>query len=432
MSIEASQAKRAQQSELSDLQQDYSKKKKQLIENEEARLKDIQSSYTERRAQIQEQSQAAINHIQKKQTEEIAQAKEDRQKSAERGIEQTKKIDEVYTKKMNDTQRVREKQMAEIKLNQNEQINSTKQKNESNIEKLRTEGQIEYKKAQDRFHREKEKQRESQELQMAQQRQTNEITLKRELEKGRSTQEKVQSENDKEIFLVEKRLQDSVKEKKELNQNQIQRLDNDFEKSYKKQQAQWTNKEDRLSKDYNQRLQEQKVNFEDQKKLQKKHFDSIYEKTDKANRTQLQIQAKNFAKELAQLKGKFIADTQKYDGKEDDPFYKVQNRGSSLSETPNYYILEAYVPEHEKEKIQVVVHKDKASVSGQRAFKDNMVDEDGKKLSTQSFQSFREEFAFDQPVLTEGMGRERSGDYIIFTIPKMASFNGKSFINKKA
>jgi HSP20 family molecular chaperone IbpA len=104
--------------------------------------------------------------------------------------------------------------------------------------------------------------------------------------------------------------------------------------------------------------------------------------------------------------------------KKDDSFYKVQDRGSRFSEKSHGYVIEAYAPEHEKDNIRVSVQRDKAIVSGQRKFGDEL-QEDGKKISTNNFQTFREEFKFGSPVSDEGMTRERIGDYVRFTIPKL-------------
>lgn len=109
---------------------------------------------------------------------------------------------------------------------------------------------------------------------------------------------------------------------------------------------------------------------------------------------------------------------QNYETKETDDFYRVQDRGSRVSESSQGYIIEAYAPEHEKDNLRVSIQRNKAVVSGQRKFADQA--EDGNKnMSTHNFQSFREEFKFDRPVSQDGMTRERIGDYIRFSIPKL-------------
>ncbi len=51
---------------------------------------------------------------------------------------------------------------------------------------------------------------------------------------------------------------------------------------------------------------------------------------------------------LRKLAKDFVKAAAKYSEKADDPFYKIEDRGSQLSESGDFYILRAYVPEHEK------------------------------------------------------------------------------------
>ncbi len=98
----------------------------------------------------------------------------------------------------------------------------------------------------------------------------------------------------------------------------------------------------------------------------------------------------------------------------------MQDRGSHVSESSDGYVIEAYAPEHEKDNLRVSIQRNKAVISGQRKFADEAQDEnDNKVMRTNNFQSFREEFKFDRPVSHEGMTRERVGDYVRFTIPKL-------------
>ncbi len=111
---------------------------------------------------------------------------------------------------------------------------------------------------------------------------------------------------------------------------------------------------------------------------------------------------------------------QNYVTKETDQFYKVQDRGSRVSEMNDGYVIEAYAPEHEKDNLRMSVANNRATISGKRKFQDS-VDEGIKKTSTNNFQTFHEEFKFERPVASEGMTRERQGDYVRFFIPKLES-----------
>ena len=115
---------------------------------------------------------------------------------------------------------------------------------------------------------------------------------------------------------------------------------------------------------------------------------------------------------------------QNYETKETDDFYRVQNRGSRVSENSQGFVIEAYAPEHEKDNLRVSIHRNKAVVSGQRKFGDEAV-EGNKSMRTNNFQTFREEFKLSRPVTSEGMTRERVGDFVRFTIPKLEALDGE-------
>ncbi len=56
-------------------------------------------------------------------------------------------------------------------------------------------------------------------------------------------------------------------------------------------------------------------------------------------------------------------------------------------------------------------------ISGKRKFQDTAAD-DTKFISTNNFQTYREEFKLNSPVAANGITRERDGDYVKFFIPK--------------
>lgn len=111
--------------------------------------------------------------------------------------------------------------------------------------------------------------------------------------------------------------------------------------------------------------------------------------------------------------------------KETDDFYKVQDRGSKLSNDGDKYVIEAYAPEGEQNNLRMSVQANKAVISGQRK-NSAEIEQGAKKISTNNFQTFREEFKFDKPVSHEGMTRERVGDFVRFTIPKQESLKSET------
>ncbi|MEZ0393178.1 MAG: Hsp20/alpha crystallin family protein [Pseudobdellovibrionaceae bacterium] len=131
-----------------------------------------------------------------------------------------------------------------------------------------------------------------------------------------------------------------------------------------------------------------------------------------------------FIRELNDFFFNDTATTEIYTEKAKDPFFKVQNRGTTLSETDNMYVVRAYVPESDKDNVKVRIQNDKVVVAGSRAFVDKLEDQ-GKKVSTNSYQTFKEEFKLDHPVAQNAIWQERDGDFLQFLIPKIG------FVNKK-
>ena len=109
----------------------------------------------------------------------------------------------------------------------------------------------------------------------------------------------------------------------------------------------------------------------------------------------------------------------------DDEFYQVKDRGNTISEDMTGYYIDAYAPEHEKAGVRVSITHDKAVISGSRKAQNEEEHTRG-KVVTNNFQTFREEFDLSTPVSSQGMTRERDGDYIRFFIPKLNSGGGSS------
>ena len=105
---------------------------------------------------------------------------------------------------------------------------------------------------------------------------------------------------------------------------------------------------------------------------------------------------------------------------EEDQFFKVQDRGSRVSESSDGYTIEAFAPEAEKDNFRMSIANNRAVLSGKRKFQDS-VDDGIKKISTNNFQTFHEEFKFDRPVAEKGITHERDGDTVKFFIPKLES-----------
>ena len=299
-------------------------------------------------------------------------------------------------------------------------FNLTKQ--EERLQRTKARSNEEYQKMTQKYKDQVKKTQSRQESNLNQIRANNEDVIKGERYRGQEAEKELREDIAKRYERVDKLGEQKISDKKTSIETKEKKLDTEYQKNLADQKANYENREKRLQTEYNQRYMDKKQANEDSMRSQQRGFDSIYQKNETNNKVSLQIQARNYAKALAQQHRDFMTQSSKYSGKEDDPFYKVQDRGSELSEDRHFYVLKAYVPEHEKENVQVIIQKDRASVATQRQFNEKLSDDSGKKIETNSAQTLREEFSFDTPIITEGIARERSGDYVFVTIPKLQSF----------
>lgn len=430
MSVESSKARRNQQNDLSDLQSEYAQKKKQYTREQEQQLSDMKDYYNERKEDARVQGEAAINHIRKKQAENVETSEETRHKIAERGQAQVDGMETDYRKKIAETRTRRQVQLDEARESSKNKINEITENQQQKVEQVRTKSNQEIQMVKDKYNKELHNTQEYTDKRLQQVKTGNEMAVKNEMEKGRQVQEKLNTNLKKEYDFVNQTGENKINERRQVQDTQYNRQEADFDKRFHKQQEHWDAREKGQTEQYQNRITHSKKAYENQLKDQHDRFDSLYQKNEAANRESLNIQNSNMLKEQVELKKKFFKESEKFAGKEDDPFYKLQDRGNRLRENSDFYIIEAYVPKHEKDNVQVVIKDGTAAISGKRSFKDQ-IEEDGRKLSTSSYQTFREEFAFDKPVITEGMTRERSGDYVTFWVPKLNSFDGARKISKK-
>ncbi len=103
--------------------------------------------------------------------------------------------------------------------------------------------------------------------------------------------------------------------------------------------------------------------------------------------------------------------------KDNDSFYSVIDRQNRFTEDPSGYFIEAYSPVQAQDHFKFSINNNKAIVSGSRKSENKLQDSE-RLMSTNNFQTFREEFTLEHPIQSQGMTRERNGDYIRIFIPK--------------
>lgn len=202
--------------------------------------------------------------------------------------------------------------------------------------------------------------------------------------------------------------QQDMKELKEYYKKENQKLDETVSAAIvqvKKDNEQLTEEERQT------RLEEQKQTYNRQAQLSQKANQSSQARqasTMSAARNN-QPKAQNVEKETLSVQSKA-----------DDSFYKVINHESQVKENSDGYTIKAFIPAHDKDDVRLTIQDNKAVLSGKRKFQDTVEDEK-KKISTNNFQTYHEEFKFNRPVATQGITREREGDFMTFFIPKLES-----------
>jgi len=95
----------------------------------------------------------------------------------------------------------------------------------------------------------------------------------------------------------------------------------------------------------------------------------------------------------------------------------VKKTDFHLNESEGMYEMKVSIPEKEKDNIKVIVHENKVIVQGQRRFEDKIEQPDN-KLSTSSFQSYRQEIPLEHPVLEKYAVHDWKDGILTLKIPK--------------
>lgn len=420
-----SSKKQEYNSELNEMQADYQFKRKDLTRKKEADLDNLRAAYQAQKEQIQEQGDAAINHLQKNIRKDNEDAVATKESLNEKNSANLRKMEEKYRQTAQEVRTRKQEQLEAARNEGKDKLENYSANTDKKIAEIRTKSQSQLTQAKEQYKKDISEYDKYTGDRVTSIRENSKKTIDHELEKGRTAQTKLRDNFQKDYDKTHNFGEQKIQTEKEQQDARLARLESDSKEKYSKKENNWSERDKDLQVNYSRKLSNDKETWEGNLEHQQKRFETTYQNRESRNQETLQIQNDKLTKELAHTKLDFVKSANKYSDKQDDPFYKIEDRGSYIRENSNFYVLRAYVPEHEKDLIKVNIQNNKATVSGQRAFKDAFADED-KKVSSSSYQSFREEFKFDVPVISEGMTREREGDWITFRIPKLNKFDRKA------
>lgn len=417
MATESVKQRQNQTQDLYDLQSNYERKKKKIHQDNQGQIQEMKEEYVGQKEEVRKQNEAAISHLQKKQQADIEKAQARRNSTQERGLKQTTKIEEFYQNKIQEAQKLRQQQVKEALTEARQKTLEIEQDAQSEVEKTQSESMENLQRVKSMNKHEIQTAEEYGKRRYLEVKKKNEELQKMEFEKGKLNQEKVRAENNERIGTLQQKQDGQLKESETLFQKKVNTQKQSHEKEVLHQKKSQDQVKTQLETEHAQFIARTKNKNEDQIRDQNKRFEKNLKLQQNEQQTAVQIERGKLAKQLAVEKQKFIKQVAKYDGKAEDPFYKVYNRGSELNEDDDFYYLSAYVPKHEVDTVKVNIQQGRALVSGQRSFQEK-AQQEGKVVTSSSYQNFREEFPLSEPVVTEGMTRARDGDYVHIKIPK--------------
>jgi len=151
------------------------------------------------------------------------------------------------------------------------------------------------------------------------------------------------------------------------------------------------------------------------------HFEATFSGTVKANAEALNRANQEAKRQLDQLRSDHALRLERYEGRLEDPFYRMVDLGVEIRDHGEYYTLEAKIPEHERDHFKVNVRGKEVIVSGARRNEEALELGEGKSRKVSSFQTYQEVVPLEWPVDTKNMLREFDGSRVIVTLPKQGS-----------
>lgn len=354
--------------------------------------------------------------------------------------EQLTKIQIQGTKQVADRQRTNREKLVEMQTLHDNQVDKTKIRQEDYYQKIKSGHQQRMDKArkehqlqvdefndeklrslnfmQRKYKSEQSRQKENHDILLAKQEKDNKDKLRSQVELQTTKQSKLRQDYDKEIRRVHREGSDRVQFSKEK-----------FDKIERKQEVHHKREMEQKEIVHQERLKEVDKNFEQRKdfvaeeqqrvihEMRKEHR-SRYNTEQKRNEIELRTQAGEYQKAIVRQKNEMMDELTKYDGKEQDPFYKTKFFENTLLNRQDSYYFEVEIPEHERENIDVRVQKNSITIGGIRQHKEDF-EAGGQKFKTNSSESFYQEIPLEDSVKTKEVKTWMDGGKFKLIVPKV-------------
>jgi HSP20 family molecular chaperone IbpA len=109
---------------------------------------------------------------------------------------------------------------------------------------------------------------------------------------------------------------------------------------------------------------------------------------------------------------------EKFDTKNEDPFYQIKRFESDLLDVGDAFVLRVKVPEYERKQFKVEVAGQEIQLKGVRSSDETAKLEPGRTVGTRSFQAMTERYSLSAPVDGRSMSYVEDGEWLEYTLPK--------------
>lgn len=245
----------------------------------------------------------------------------------------------------------------------------------------------------------------------------NQIAADRAKQRGVDNMEKTRSYYDRNIAAIEKKGDAKINEQTEMQTSRIRQMEEQNKTQLEEAKSQH---QAELEQNHQLYMNQSTNNKEFYRKSligQKVEYDRAFKQNIESFQQQVGDQRARLNDSLVREKREVMEDVGKYNSKNKDPFYRIVNPKTALRETRDHYILEAKVPEHEKDNVKVVVHGDKVVVQGRREFADG-IEDPNTKIETHNYQTYRQEIPLEHPVRDKFAQKSYANGILKIKIPK--------------
>lgn len=406
---------------------------KQVIDKREAVNRDLaglgeQQADTVRRAQ--EQTRAFVQDQQRRKTNiarESAEEMKNLQESGQKRIltarhkddEELKKINQEGQKKLRQLHENHEKDYVRVKSDQGERLEEIRKDGEGKINSGRNQFNASLNRMQAQYKKEAVKEQREGEAHLTKAQKTNQRRLEDTNRKAIETEDKLETQYQRELKRVQTEGETELKTRTDNFDHLMAEQEQHQRDEMKKTEETYRTNEKKLQERYGKRLKEQVAVQDQNLKQQKDDFQKRFAHNEALNKDSLQNQNNSYLMALYKQKQEYQRRFDITDKRADDPFYQMLDLGANLQESDNAYTLTARIPKHERDNVDVRVKEDIVILSAKRNFGDELRDENGVRTTTNSQQSFRQEFKLNIPVDSKLVLRELKDDgTLTVTIPK--------------